>query len=158
MRQKRRRESPDRTLVLPDTTTPEKAETWFTFTMKRGANSEPVINKESSLNASSRDYSSQQFPAVKEQNQMIDMMASFLNGEYIDLDLEVDGKIARSDASFLSGNRIVLYSMDFDRLPEQREIVLGRYEGLSDRAFMSKAGKDSGIRFETKDRVSVFVK
>lgn len=150
--------SADSTTVKPDSTKTEKPETWFTFTMKRGALSELVISKHSELHTSSSTQSVQNSPVKageKEQKEMLDMMTPFLKGMKMVVDVVVDGRIVRSDASFRTGNRIVLYAMDFDRLLTRRDILTGKYNALSDREFMRRSGKYSGLQFEFRDRVHV---
>jgi hypothetical protein len=136
----------------------EKPETWFTFTMKRGEHPELVINKQAELFASSG-----QLPGAgksgkaskQDERQMLAMMSSFLKGMKMAVDVVIDGPILRSDASNRIGNRIVLYSLDFDKLLAQPAMLTGKYDGLSDKEFVRRSGKNSGLKFEYKDRVRV---
>jgi hypothetical protein len=150
--------SADSTSVKVDSTKTEKPETWFTFTMKRGVHPELVISKHSELHTASSTQSVQNSPVKggeKEQKEMLDMMTPFLKGMKMVIDVVVDGRIVRSDASFRTGNRIVLYAMDFDRLLARRDILTGKYNGLSDREFVRRSGKNSGLQFEFRDQVHV---
>ncbi|NTW54280.1 MAG: hypothetical protein HGB15_05915 [Chlorobaculum sp.] len=150
--------SADSTAVKPEGTGTQKPETWFTFAMKRGANPELIISKQSDINASSRKISasdSKSKPSPKEQTQMLDMIKPFLKGLKMSMEVIVDGRVVRSDASYRIGNRITLYSMDFDKILARPDLLTGKYEGMSDKEFTRKSGKNSGLKFEFKDRVSV---
>lgn len=148
----------DSTAVSSDSTATKKPETWFTFAMKRGANPELVISKQSQLNASSRGISapgSGGKASAKEQAQMLEMIKPFLKGLKMSVDVVVDGRVVRSDASWRTGSRIVLYSMDFDTILARRDLFSGKYDGLSDREFIRRSGKNPGLKFEFKDQVHV---
>ena len=133
----------------------EKPETWFTFAMKRGAHPELVINKQAELFASSGKLPGAGKASKQDERQMLSMMSAFLKGMKMSVDVVIDGRILRSDASWRTGNRIVLYSMDFDRLLAHPGMLTGKYDGLSDREFVRRSGKNSGLKFEFKDRVHV---
>jgi hypothetical protein len=136
----------------------EKPETWFTFAMKRGDHPELVINKETELFASSGKLppgAGKGKASRQDERQMLSMMSAFLKGMKMSVDLVIDGPILRSDASWRAGNRILLYSLDFDKLLAQPAMLTGKYDGLSDREFVRRSGKNSGLKFEFKDRVHV---
>ena len=133
----------------------EKPETWFTFAMKRGDHPELVINKETELFASSGKLPGAGRASKQDERQMLSMMSAFLKGMKMSVDVVIDGRILRSDASWRTGNRILLYSLDFDKLLAQPAMLTGKYDGLSDREFVRRSGKNSGLKFEFKDRVHV---
>lgn len=145
----------DSTAVKSDSTAVQKPETWFTFTMKRGANPELTINKEAMLNSSSRGEVAKKPVSTQEKEQMLDMISAFLKGMKLEIDVVVDGRVISSDASYRTDNTITLYAMDFDQLMAHRDILTGKYDGLSDRDFARRSGKDSGLKFEFKDKVHV---
>ena len=83
----------------------EKPETWFTFSMKRGDHPELVINKETELFASSGKLpgagAAKSGKASKQdERQMLSMMSAFLKGMKMSVDVVIDGRILRSDASW----------------------------------------------------------
>ena len=141
-----------------DSSSKEKPETWFTFSMKQGAHPELVINKQMELFASSGKIpgAGKSGKASKQdERQMLAMMSSFLKGMKMSVDVVIDGPILRSDASNRIGNRILLYSLDFDKLLAQPAMLTGKYDGLSDKEFVRRSGKNSGLKFESKDQVRV---
>lgn len=141
-----------------DSSSKEKTDTWFTFAMKHGAHPELVINKQSELFASSGKLpgaGASGKASKKDEQQMLSMMSAFLKGMKMSVDVEIDGPILSSDASFRTGNRIVLYSLDFDKILLRRDLLTGKYDGLSDREFIRRSGKNSGLKFEFKDHVRV---
>jgi len=150
--------SADSTSTKADSTSTGKPDVWFSFSMKRGAHPELFISKQTELHTSSGKVSDSA-PAVKgsekDQKQALDMMTPFLKGMKMVLDVVVDGRIISTDATFRTGNRITLYSMDFDRLLARPDLLSGKYDGLSDREFARRSGKNSGLRFEFKDRIRV---
>ncbi|NTV66645.1 MAG: hypothetical protein HGB06_02990 [Chlorobaculum sp.] len=151
--------SADSTAVKSDSTSTQKPETWFTFAMKRGTHPELVISKQAELHASSSNISSPGSKAKvgkKEQEQMLAMMSAFLRGLKMSVTVVVDGRVIRSDASYRLGNRITLYSLDFDKLLARPDLLTGKFDSMSDKEFSRRSGKNSGLKFEFKDRVSVF--
>jgi hypothetical protein len=150
--------SADSTASKSDSTSTQKPETWFTFDMKQGAHPELLISKQAELHASSSKMTMPDSKAKigkKEQAQMLAMMSAFLKGMKMSVDVVVDGLVVKSDASYRTGNRITLYSVDFDKLMVHPDLLTGKYEGLSDKEFSRRSGKNSGLKFEFKDQVRV---
>jgi hypothetical protein len=145
----------DSTASKPDSTARVKPENWFSFSMKPGRHPELTILKQSELFASTETVSGPGAASGKDGTQMLDMITPFLKGMSMVVDVVVDGRITRSSASHRAGNRIVLYSLDFGRLLAHRELFTRMGKGVSDRDFARKAGRNSGLTFESKPQVVV---
>jgi hypothetical protein len=136
-----------------------KPETWFTFAMKRGALPELVISKHSTLHPSSGKMMASDSKGEvnkNEQAQMLAVMNAVLKGLKMSVTVVVDGHVVKSNASYRIGNRITLYSLDFDKVLAHPDLLTGKYNSLSDKEFARQLGKNSGLIFEFKDRVFVF--
>lgn len=86
----------------------------FGFTAQPGGNSLVTVRfPEADLNASKSTAAAMPAP---EQLQIVQMIKPFLKGLKIAVDLEVTGRIVKTNSQYASGNRVTLLEMDFEQL------------------------------------------
>ncbi|HEX5474140.1 MAG TPA: hypothetical protein VFX12_05695 [Vicinamibacterales bacterium] len=97
---------------------PSSKEPPFAFAFTRGASSSVLtIHLPDQKNASPLA----QLPGGDDKDpqqaqQMLGMMSGMMAGLYIDVALALDGHIVKTDAPFVTGNRVTLMQMDFDTM------------------------------------------
>ena len=95
---------------------------------------------------------------VPEQEEgMLKMFKMFFKDMRIDVSVEVNGKIVKSDATHVEGSKITLMEMDFSKIVENegafKKLALSKTESLEETKQV--IASLPGIKVELKDRVEV---
>jgi hypothetical protein len=94
--------------------------------------------------------------ANAEQNeQALEMMKSMMKGMYVDVSLDIDGRIVKTNAPHVDGRRITIMQVDFDKLLANAE-AFKKLQGASDLKTLAAV---PGLKMITEPKVTVeFVK
>lgn len=131
----------------------------FNFQFKKGKPSElkiiiPNIDEEDDTTENEAgEYEDEEVPEIDEA--MTEMMLNMYKGMKMNVEIEFDGKITKTNASHQDGNKITIMLMDFDELAKNPE-SLKAFQNMQDPNKMKEVLKTiPGIKVETQEEVVV---
>ncbi|HEB32379.1 MAG TPA: hypothetical protein ENI15_16155 [Spirochaetes bacterium] len=138
----------------------EPVKEFITFKFAKGTKSKPAVltiinpQKESRQEAVAPDKTA---PISDQEAMMMDIFKETFRDMKIDVAVEVNGKIVKTNAEHVDGRRVVLMELDFSKIVENEEalrtLAMSKNESLENtKAVMAKI---PGIRVELKDKVEV---
>ena len=138
----------------------EPVKEFITFKFAKGTKSKPAVltiinpQKESRQEAVAPDKAA---PISDQEAMMMDIFKETFRDMKIDVAVEVNGKIVKTNAEHVDGRRVVLMELDFSKIVENEEalrtLAMSKNESLENtKAVMAKI---PGIRVELKDKVEV---
>ncbi len=146
----------------------EPTKEFVTFKFTRGTKSKPAVltivnpQKEPRQESGAPDKAAQaqgDEPAqISDQEaMMMDIFKEAFRDVKIDMAVEVTGKIVKTDAEYVDGQKVVLMELDFSKIVDNedalRTLAMSKNESLENtKAVMAKV---PGIRVELKDKVEV---
>lgn len=83
--------------------------------------------------------------------QMMQMMKMMMQGLYIDVALDVDGRIVKTNANHVTGNRVTLLQLDFDRLLAD-DASLQKLQGATD---LKALGGVAGLKIVDGGKITI---
>jgi hypothetical protein len=87
-----------------------------------------------------------------EQNaQAVQMMKMMMQGLFVDISIDIDGRIVKTNAPYVDGSRLTLLQLDFDKLMAD-ESGLQKLQGATD---LKSLGNVAGLRIITERKVTV---
>ncbi len=90
--------------------------------------------------------------ANPEQNQQaLQMMKAMMKGLFVDVSLDIDGKIVKTNAPYVAGSRLTLMQIDFDKLLANEAAFL-KLQSATD---LKSLGAVPGLKVVTEPKVTV---
>ena len=74
-----------------------------------------------------------------------------MQGLFVDISLDIDGRIIKTNAPHVSGSRLTLLQIDFDKLLAD-ETGLQKFQSASD---LKSLGNIAGLKLPTEPKVTV---
>ena len=126
----------------------------YTFSMGRGPRSRLTIFKTEQV-LSSQGQSLGSPGGTREDRKMaLEFMKPFMKGMKVVFEVNVEGQVVESNATYRRANRITLVDLDFDRMLAGHDAMMN-LDGLSDVEAKRKFGKLSGMRIETRSPMTI---
>ena len=133
------------------------SETNFNFKFKKGNTSQ--LNIEFPIDENEDEETEEKTEEIAEMpemnEEMTEMMKAMYKGLRFSIEVEFDGKITDTNASYKEGNKIVILDMDFDELAKDPE-KLKSFQNMQNPDKMKEALKNiPGMKVETNEKVMV---
>ncbi len=131
----------------------------FTFSFKEGNPSvlTIVLPKEESINEETEELEFEHSEDSSDANNMNEEFIELFKSFKIKVDVELQGEVVEADASFLDGNVLTLFEMNFAELFERPEKLeeLKKYNPKSLNETSELLKDIPGFKFETKEKITV---
>jgi len=135
----------------------------ITFQFKKGTKTEPavltIINPpmETADEYAEPEQGEKAGSGPEQEEGMLEMFKMFFKDMRIDVSVDVNGKIVKSDATYVEGSKITLMEMDFSKIVENegafKKLALSKTESLEETKQV--IASLPGIKVELKGRVEV---
>jgi hypothetical protein len=132
----------------------EKKRPLYTFSMVRGPRSRLTILKTEQVLSSQGQSLGSPGSTRKDRKMALEFMKPFMKGMKVVFEVNVEGQVVESNATYRRANRITLVDLDFDRMLAGHD-AMTNLDGLSDVEAKRKLGKLRGIRIETRSPMTV---
>jgi hypothetical protein len=86
-----------------------------------------------------------------QQAQMLSMMKMMMQGLFVDVSLSVDGRIVKTNAQHVEGNRLTLLQLDFDKLLADE----AAFKKLQSAADLKSLGGIAGLKVVTEPKLTI---
>lgn len=131
-----------------------KKKPWYAFRMDRGHGSRLTIFKTEQVLSSDGQSLGLPKSTEKERKMALEFMKPFMKGMKVVFEINVEGQVVESNATYRKGSRITLVDLDFDRILASPNAMMN-LNGLSDFEAKRKFGKLPGFRIETRSPMTI---
>lgn len=115
-------QNPSEKVSLPGEGESKAPDEPFTFSFQRGKLKTLIVKQpEITFTPDSASDTSQESPAAADDTSGLEMMMEMMKGFRVSIEVQVNGSIQKTNATYVNNNRVTLMEMDFEQLVRDRE-------------------------------------